>query len=220
MRLVLMGPPGAGKGTLADLLKSSLKIPHISTGDILREEMKKDTALGRKAKEFIESGGLVPDEIVTKLVDNRLSKDASLKKGFMLDGFPRTRQQAEDLDKILERLQQPLDCALYLESTLPVIIKRLTGRRICKSCGAVFHIKNRPPKKEGICDRCNGQLHQRADDNEGTIKTRMDVYLNNTLPIVDYYEEKGKLEKLDGDRESEDLEEQLLKKFNEEGILN
>lgn len=215
-----MGPPGAGKGTLADLLKSSLKIPHISTGDILREEMKKDTALGRKAKEFIESGGLVPDEIVTKLVDNRLSKDASLKKGFMLDGFPRTRQQAEDLDKILERLQQPLDCALYLESTLPVIIKRLTGRRICKSCGAVFHIKNRPPKKEGICDRCNGQLHQRADDNEGTIKTRMDVYLNNTLPIVDYYEEKGKLEKLDGDRESEDLEEQLLKKFNEEGILN
>jgi len=215
-----MGPPGAGKGTLANLLKDSLKIPHISTGDILREEMKNETPLGSKAKEYIESGGLVPDEIVTQLVENKLTSDASVGDGFMLDGFPRTKQQAEDLDKILEKIDKSLDCALYLEATLPVIIQRLTGRRICKKCGAVFHIKNRPPKQENICDICNHELYQRADDNEETIKKRMDVYLTNTLPIVDYYEGKEKLKRLDGDAESEDLEELLMKVFHEAGKLN
>lgn len=220
MRLVLMGPPGAGKGTLATLLKKTIKVPHISTGDVLREEMKNESPLGKKAKEYIESGSLVPDEVVTQLVEKRLTNDEGLKDGFMLDGFPRTRHQAEDLDKILEKTGQPLDYAIYLDSTLPVIIQRLTGRRICKSCGAVFHKENRPPKKEGICDYCGGELYQRADDNEETIKTRMDVYLNNTLPIVEYYEKEKKLMKLNGDAESEVLEQKLIKAFNEEGILN
>jgi len=220
MRLVLMGPPGAGKGTLANLLKSSLKIPHISTGDILREEMKEGSKLGKKVKEYIESGMLVPDEVVTALVENKLTNDASLNNGFMLDGFPRTDHQAQDLDKILDRLAQPLDKALYLESTLPVIIQRLTGRRICRSCGAVCHIVNRPPKVEGVCDNCLGELYQRPDDNEETIKKRMDVYLSNTLPIVTYYKKSHKLLKLNGDRESEDLEVQLLKAFDGSGIHN
>jgi len=219
MRLVLLGAPGAGKGTLANLLKDTLKVAHISTGDILREEMKKNSALGRQAKAFIESGSLVPDEIVTQLVEKSL-KTAHLKGGFMLDGFPRTRQQAEDLDIILDKIKQPIDAVLYLDSTLPVLIQRLTGRRICKSCGGVFHIKNRPPKKAGVCDLCGGELYQRADDNEETIKTRMDVYLTNTLPIVEYYKKKSKLEELDGDAEAEELQKQLLTTFNEKGIFN
>lgn len=217
MKLILMGPPGAGKGTLANLLKVSLKVPHISTGDILREEMKKGSQLGKKAKEYIEAGSLVPDEVVTALVDNTFAQDQKLKMGFMLDGFPRTLQQAKDLDNILKKNGLTLDKAIYMESSLPVIIQRLTGRRICKGCGAVFHIKNRPPKTKGKCDSCGGELTQRADDNEETIKTRMDVYLNNTLPIVEYYKGNKRLLTLNGDKEAEDLQDQLLEAFNSAG---
>jgi len=217
MRLILMGPPGAGKGTLANLLKESLKVPHISTGDILRSEMKKGSQLGKKAKEFIESGSLVPDEVVTALVENAFAQDKKLQEGFMLDGFPRTAQQAKDLDQILKKFGVALDNAIYMESSLPVIIQRLTGRRICKGCGAVYHIKNRPPKVAGKCDNCGGELYQRADDNEETIKTRMDVYLNSTLPIVEYYKAHDRLLTLNGDEEAEDLQDQLLKAFDRAG---
>ncbi len=220
MRLVLLGPPGAGKGTLAALLKESLKVAHISTGDILREEMKNNTRLGLEAKQYIENGKLVPDEVVTKLIESQLKNDTGLKNGFMLDGFPRTTQQAKDLDRILKGLKEPLDYVLYLESTLSVIIQRLTGRRVCRNCGALFHMKNKPPKKEGICNSCGGPLYRRADDNEETIRTRMDVYLKNTMPIIDYYEAQGALRKVDADKDAEKVQAVLMKIFHEDRKLN
>ncbi|MCA9408915.1 MAG: adenylate kinase [Candidatus Omnitrophica bacterium] len=215
MKIVLLGPPGAGKGTLAGLLKSSLGVFHVSTGDILREEMKADSPLGQETKNYVEKGQLVPDELVTRLVKNKLSDHQLLDKGYLLDGFPRTKAQAEELDKILAEINQPIDFALYMEATLPMILRRLTGRRVCKNCGAVFHLTNRPSKKEGICDVCNGALYQRSDDNEETIRNRMDVYLKNTKPIVDYYETQGKLKKVDGDKESEELQESLMQILDE-----
>jgi adenylate kinase len=220
MRVVLLGPPGAGKGTLAALLKENLKVEHISTGDILREEMKNNTRLGLEAKQYIENGKLVPDAVVTKLIESRLKNNDGDKHRFMLDGFPRTTQQAQDLDRILKDLKQPLDYVLYLESTLSVIIQRLTGRRVCRNCGALFHMTNKPPKKEGVCNSCGGPLYQRADDNEETIRTRMDVYLKNTTLIIDYYEEQGKLRKVNADRDAEEVQAVLMKIFHEDRKLN
>ncbi|VAX37172.1 Adenylate kinase [hydrothermal vent metagenome] len=223
MRIVLLGPPGAGKGSLAKVLQEALDLSHISTGDILREEMKKGSFIGQEAKAYIEKGELVPDEVVIRLIENKLSEETEeimQNKGYMLDGFPRTKQQAESLDQILKNIEQPLDCVVYLDATLPVIIARLTGRRVCKTCGAIFHIKNKPPQKEDICDSCGGEIYQRADDNEETIKNRMDVYLENTQPMVDYYKEQEKLEKIDGDAETHELGRILLKKFNEEEKFN
>ncbi len=220
MRLVLLGPPGAGKGTLAALLKKNLNLVHISTGDMLREEMKNGTDIGRQAKGFIDKGELVPDELVIRLIEQKLIRDKQVQHGYMLDGFPRTRKQAEDLDRILGHIHQPLDYALYMEATLPVIIQRLGGRRVCRGCGAVFHIHNKPPRKENVCDVCGAELYQRADDNEATIRTRMDVYLKNTKPIIEYYKAQGKLEKLDGDKDSEDVHAVLMQTFNEDRKLN
>ena len=220
MRLVLLGPPGAGKGTLAALLKKSLKVRHISTGDILREEMKNNSALGQEAKKYIDNGELVPDEVVTKLIESKLTANDRVDGGYMLDGFPRTKKQAEALDRILKKIHRPLDYALYLESTLPVIIQRLTGRRVCRGCVALFHVKNRPPRREGICDECGGILYQRADDNAETIKTRMEVYLKNTQPIIAYYEAQGKLKNVDADKDSEELQAILMKTFDEGHKLN
>lgn len=220
MRLVLLGPPGAGKGTLAALLKESLKLVHISTGDMLREEMKKETPIGQEAKKFIEKGELVPDEFVIKLIEKKLTGGKRVEHGYMLDGFPRTRKQAEDLDRILGEIRQPLDYALYMESTLPVIIQRLGGRRVCKNCGALYHIRNKPPKKDKICDLCGGELYQRADDNEVTIRTRMDVYLRSTRLVIDYYQAQGKLKKLDGDKDSEEVQAVLMQIFHEDHKLN
>lgn len=220
MKLVLLGPPGAGKGTLAALLKESLKLAHISTGDMLREEMKKETPIGREAKKFIEKGELVPDEFVIRLIEKKLISDKRVAHGYMLDGFPRTRKQAEDLDRILGQIQQPLDYALYMESTLPVIVQRLSGRRVCRNCGALYHMRNKPPKKEKICDLCGGEVYQRVDDNEATIRTRMDVYLKNTRPVIDYYQAQGKLKNLDGDKDSEEVQAVLMQIFHEDHKLN
>ncbi len=216
MKLVLLGPPGAGKGTLAGFLNKELDVPHVSTGDMLREEMKNNTPLGQEVKQYVESGGLVPDEIVIKLIENKFSNGAA-DKGYMLDGFPRTEVQAKDLDTILNNLDKPVDYAVYLDASLPVVIERLTGRRICRNCNAIFHIKNNPPKKEGVCDQCGGEIYQRPDDNEETIKTRMDVYLENTKPVIDYYEEQGKLKKIDADKDSQEVQEILMKIFDSIG---
>ena len=209
MRIVLLGPPGAGKGTFAGQIKEKFGIAHISTGDILREEMKSGSPLGLEAKRFVESGGLVPDEVVTRLIENRLTKAKDIGKGFMLDGFPRTQQQAKDLDRILAKMGKPLQKILFMEASLPVLIQRLTGRRVCRKCGALYHIKNMPSKKAGVCDTCGGELYQRPDDNESTIKNRMDVYLKNTMPIVEFYQEQGKVLKVNAERPTQELLKEL-----------
>jgi adenylate kinase len=197
-----MGAPGAGKGTLAGLLKDKLGIMHISTGDLLRVELKNNSPIGQEAKRYMDSGALVPDELVIRLIEKAISCPEA-QNGFMLDGFPRNKNQAQVLDEILSKIGQPIDKAVYMEASLPVVVQRLTGRRVCKNCGALYHIKNKPPKQSEICDICGGPLYQRADDNEETIKKRMDVYLESTMPMIDYYKEQGKLVQLDADQDSE-----------------
>lgn len=216
MRVTLLGPPGAGKGTLAGLLKESLGILHISTGDMLRDEMKNESDLGQEAKKFIDNGELVPDELVIKLIEKKLTSDGGSEKGYMLDGFPRNRTQAEALDEILSKIEKPLEYALYMEASTDKIIFRLTGRRVCRDCGALYHMRNKPPQEEGKCDECGGELYQRADDNEETIKTRMDVYLENTTPMIEYYQAQGKLKKLDADKDADELEKDLAEIINED----
>ena len=211
MRLILFGAPGAGKGTLAALLKEQYGLAHISTGDMLREEMRSGSSLGNQIKQFIEKGELVPDEVVTKLIEQKLTNGQSLSQGFMLDGFPRTQKQAEDLDRILKKVNSSIDFALYLESSRETIIKRLSGRRVCKKCGALFNKTFKPPKKEGVCDACGGELYQRSDDNEQTIKNRLQVYLENTAPIMEYYRRQNKLKTED----VEDGVEHVARKFKQ-----
>jgi adenylate kinase len=216
MRCVLLGPPGAGKGSLAALVKEMTGIVHISTGDMLRDEMKKGSKLGAEIKSLIEKGSLVSDEIVTRLVEQKVTGDPDLAKGFMLDGFPRTTQQAEDLDKILAKVGQPLDFVLCMDAPIDIILKRLTGRRVCRKCGAIFHIKNKIPKKADTCDVCEGELYQRSDDNEETIRKRMDVYETSTKPIIDYYAAQGKLIRISGEKETAAVRNDLIKMLNED----
>lgn len=215
MRIVLLGPPGAGKGTLASLIKEQFKMDHISTGDIMREEMKNQTPLGQELKGFVESGKLVPDAMVTKIVENKLIRDKDKNDRYLLDGFPRTTAQAQALDGILAKMGSPINFALYMEASLPVIIQRLTGRRVCRKCGALYHAVNRPPKKQNVCDSCGGELYQRPDDNEETIRTRMEVYVKNISPIIDYYDKQGKLHKVDGDKAAEGILQSLVGLLNE-----
>ncbi len=209
MRVVLLGPPGAGKGSLAGVLKEQYHLSHISTGDMLREEIKKGTPLGMEIKALITKGALVSDELVTKLVEQRVAHDPDLKKGYMLDGFPRTVKQAQDLDQILAKANVPLDFALNMEADADLLLKRLTGRRVCRKCGEIYHMTNHPPRKAGVCDACGGELYQRTDDNEETIKARMQVYQTSTQPIIDYYAKQHKLKKLDGNLETVDLAKAL-----------
>lgn len=219
MNIVLLGPPGAGKGTLAGLLKEAHDLLHISTGDLLREEMQNNSELGQEAKNYVEKGELVPDELVTKLLANKL-KSSPHTKGYLLDGYPRTKAQAESLDRLLKDIVRPIDVALYLDADMQVIVKRITGRRVAPKSGRVYHIVNRPPKQEGICDETGEALIQRPDDNEETVRKRMDVYLENTLPIVQYYENQGILRKMDGGKESEELQTELIELFDEQAKLN
>lgn len=216
MKLVLLGPPGAGKGTLAGLLRQETGVIHVSTGDILREEMKNQTDLGKEAKSFVDKGELVPDEVVIKLIKKAISTSPEKDKGYLLDGFPRTVVQAEALDIILGKIEKPIGSVVYMEVQPDVVIQRLTGRRICRDCGAVYHQTNRPSKVEGICDVCGGNdLYQRADDKEGTIRNRIEVYLKNTLPIVEYYKSKNILVKVDGTQKAEDIQQFILKTIHE-----
>ena len=190
MRLVIMGPPGAGKGTQAALIKNAYNIPHISTGDMFREAISNQTALGIEAKKNIDKGMLVPDSITISLVKERLSQD-DCKKGFLLDGFPRTIAQAQALDEILKELNIKLDAVINIDVDFNVLVDRIIGRRVCPKCGASFHIKNQPPKKDGICDECGATLVQRKDDTKETVVTRLDVYTNQTKPLLDYYNKQG-----------------------------
>jgi adenylate kinase len=220
MRCVLLGPPGAGKGSLAGLVKDMMGIAHISTGDMLREEMKRGSKLGLELKDLIEKGSLVPDEIITKLVEQKITTDPELAKGYMLDGFPRTTQQAQDLDQILARINQPLDFVLCMDAPLELILTRLTGRRVCRKCGALYHIKNKPSKKPNVCDACEGELYQRGDDNEETIRKRMAIYETSTKPIIEYYAAQGKLITISGEKETADVRNDLIKMLNEDKYQN
>lgn len=198
LRTILLGPPGAGKGTQADRIVEKYDVPHISTGDIFRENIKNGTELGKKAQEYMNRGELVPDDLVVEIATDRLLKDDCKERGFLLDGFPRTVYQAQKLDEFLAANGQRLDKVIDLEVEENVLMVRLTGRRVCKSCGASYHVVNIPPKQEGICDKCGGELFQRADDNEETAKNRIDVYNKETAPLVEYYEKAGCLARIDG----------------------
>ena len=208
MIIVLFGPPGAGKGTQAVRISEMLSIPHIATGDIFREAVKKRTELGKKAEEYMKKGELVPDEIVNGIVRERISQpDCS--NGFILDGYPRTLNQAEALDKMLAEMNRKVDLVLNIEVSEENIIKRLSNRRVCKKCGAVYHLITNPPKKDGICDKCGGELYQREDDKEEVIRNRLKVYHKQTEPIIKYYEEKGVLVNIDGNNSIEEVWNQI-----------
>ena len=212
MHILLMGPPGAGKGTQAAELKAKFQIPHISTGDMFRAAIKEGTELGKKAKSFMDDGKLVPDEVTIGIVRERLAKD-DCKKGFILDGFPRTVDQADALEGILKDLGLSLTPVLNISVPARDLIERAVGRRICKKCGATYHVKFNPPKKEGVCDACGGELFQRADDTEETMKNRLSVYEASTKPLIEHYEKKGVYTEVDGrqaiDKVTADLIETL-----------
>ena len=197
MNLIFLGPPGSGKGTQAKMLVDKYGIPQISTGDILREAVKEGTPLGKEAKKYMDEGKLVPDEVVVGIVRERL-KEPDCTKGFILDGFPRTIPQAEALDKTLQEMGKGIDHVLSLEVDREELVRRLSGRRTCKKCGAMYHIIFDPPKKEGICDRCGGELYQRDDDKEETIRERLRVYEEQTAPLIEYYRKKGLLRPING----------------------
>ncbi|WBW49624.1 adenylate kinase [Peptoniphilus equinus] len=199
MKLVILGPPGAGKGTQAESIVEKFNIPHISTGDIFRENIKNETELGTKAKSYMDKGLLVPDSLVIEIVEDRLSK-ADAKDGFLLDGFPRTVQQAVSLDAFLDKMGTNLDRVINITVDPAALIERAVGRRVCKTCGATYHIKFNPPKEEGICDKDGTKLIQRDDDTEETVKTRIQVYSDQTSPLIDYYKAQSLILNIDGNQ--------------------
>ena len=200
MNLVLMGLPGAGKGTQAEQIVEKYNIPHISTGDMFRTAIKEGTELGLKAKSFMDKGELVTDEVTIGIVRERLSKE-DCQKGFLLDGFPRTVAQAEALENILSDLDRQINFVINIDVDKNILMERLTGRRICKSCGATYHLVFNPPAQEGECDRCGGELYQRADDNAETVQNRLDVNLKQTQPLLDFYGDKGYLVNINGQQD-------------------
>lgn len=195
-----MGLPGAGKGTQAEKIVEKYNIPHISTGDMFRTAIKEGTELGMQAKSFMDNGALVPDEVTIGIVRERLSKD-DCKKGFLLDGFPRTVAQAEALETILSDLDRQINFVINIDVDKDILMERLTGRRICKSCGATYHLVFNPPAKEDTCNRCGGELYQRADDNAETVQNRLEVNLKQTQPLLDFYGEKGYLQNINGQQD-------------------
>lgn len=214
LRAVLLGPPGAGKGTQAVRLVEKYEIPHISTGDIFRKNIKEGTELGKKAQEYMNAGALVPDELVVDLVKDRLQQD-DCKNGFLLDGFPRTIFQAEKLDEFLSESNLKMDIVINLKVEKEALIKRLTGRRVCKDCGASYHIVNIPPKKEGVCDICGGELIQRKDDNIETVENRINVYEEQTAPLIGYYKEAGSLVDFDGEASLDEVFDAIVQAIGE-----
>ena len=209
MNILFMGPPGAGKGTQAEVIVNEFGIPHISTGDAFRLAIKQGTPIGKKAKEYMDQGLLVPDDVTIGIVEERLQQ-SDCEKGFLLDGFPRTLSQAEALDEILSRLNTKLDHVINLKVDRDKLMARLTGRRICKYCGATYHVIFNPPKQEGVCDKCGGELYQRSDDNEESVGTRLDEYINKTAPLLTFYENKGLLRQIDGDQEIGTVSDEIV----------
>jgi adenylate kinase len=197
MNLILLGAPGSGKGTLAKKLVTEKKSVHISTGDLLREAVKNQTALGKKAKDFMDAGKLVPDSLVIDLFSERINRP-DCRSGFILDGFPRTVPQAEALDQLLKKMKLKIDKVVLLDIEVEEVVRRMSGRLNCSSCGAVYHLKNIPPKKAGICDKCGGALYQRDDDKEDTVRKRFQVYTEQTSPLIEHYARQGILTAVDG----------------------
>ena len=190
MNILIMGPAGAGKGTMSKEIKTKYSVPHISTGDMFRENIKNNTPLGTKAKESMEAGKLVPDSLVNDMVEDRLQQD-DCANGYLLDGFPRSLGQAEALTKITSKINRSVDVALVLDVDIAVLEERITGRRICKNCGSIYHIKNHPSKVEGVCDVCSSELTQRKDDTLEQLQVRMNEYRKQTEPVIQYYEKQG-----------------------------
>ncbi|GJM71476.1 adenylate kinase [Paenibacillus macerans] len=209
MNLLFMGPPGAGKGTQAEVIVNEFGIPHISTGDAFRLAIKQGTPVGMKAKEYIDQGLLVPDDVTVGIVRERLQQ-SDCEKGFLLDGFPRTLSQAESLEELLKGLGRKLDHVIDLKVDRNKLLARLTGRRICKSCGATYHVIFNPPKQEGVCDKCGGELYQRSDDTEEKVGTRLDEYINKTAPLLKFYEDKGLLRQVDGEQEIDAVSKEIV----------
>ncbi|UCD55184.1 MAG: adenylate kinase [Candidatus Omnitrophota bacterium] len=217
MNIVLLGPPGAGKGTQASVLSQEYGFLHISTGDMLREAVKKGTPVGKQAKAYMDKGELVPDNIVINIVTERISqKDANC--GFLLDGFPRNKKQADQFDQALSKKDKKIDMVLYFKTSPEVSIKRLSGRRVCANCGANFHIETMPAKIKGTCDYCHGPLVHRKDDQRETVENRLVVYKKETKYLIGYYEDKGILKEVSGDFDVEKLFEEIKKLFAKEGL--
>lgn len=210
MRLILFGPPGAGKGTHARVMAEEGKVPHLATGDILRRHIREGTDIGKRAKAILDRGELVPDRLVNELMTTRL-REPDAREGFILDGYPRTVGQAEALEAFLKERQEGLDAALYFRTSTGVIVDRLSGRRSCPKCGANYHVRNIPPRVEGICDRCGTALVERADDRPETIQHRLEVYEKETAPLLDYYRKRGILEEVPGDYGVSELQAQMRK---------
>lgn len=210
MNLILLGPPGAGKGTQATSIVKEYGVVHISTGDIFRANLKAETELGKKAKTYMDAGQLVPDSLTVDLVKDRLSQE-DVKQGFLLDGFPRNLFQAEALDEILKESGQVLTKAINIEVNPEILVGRISGRRICRVCGASYHVQNHPPKTEGVCDLDGGELYQRSDDNETTVKERIAVYEKETSPLVDYYTKQNKILTVNGEKDINEVFEDIKK---------
>jgi adenylate kinase len=208
MNIIFMGPPGAGKGTQAERIVSEFNIPHISTGDAFRLAMAQGTPLGVKAKEYVDQGLLVPDDITVGIVKERLQQP-DCQKGFLLDGFPRTIAQAESLDEMMTDMGKQITHVVNLQVDRNLLLNRLTGRRICKSCGATYHVIFNPPKVENVCDKCSGELYQRSDDTAEKVGTRLDEYMNKTAPLLEYYDKKELLRQVNGEQEIDAVTEEI-----------
>jgi len=213
MKMILLGPPGCGKGTQAKILIDTFNIPQISTGDILREAIKKKSPLGKEAKTHMDQGALVPDPLVIKIIEERL-KQPDCNRGFILDGFPRTVAQAEALDTMLSEMGTKLEYVFSIDVDDDELIRRLTGRRVCRTCGESYHIEFNPPRQEGRCDSCGGELYQRDDDKEVTIRNRLKVYRDQTSPLINFYQRKDVLHSVDGIGSIDEIKERLLTVIN------
>jgi adenylate kinase len=209
MRLIFLGPPGSGKGTQAGKLIEKVQVAHISTGDILRENVKLGTALGLKAKEFMDAGKLVPDELIIEMMKRRL-QEGDCSRGFILDGFPRTVAQAEALEKMLNELDMRLDAVILFQVSDEIVVERLSGRRVCRQCGAIYHIRFTPSSRGNFCQACGGELYQRDDDREEVIRKRLEVYHSQTAPLVGYYGARGMLLEVDAGRSSDEVLKTIL----------
>jgi adenylate kinase len=212
--IILMGPPASGKGTQAERLREALELPHVASGDLFRYNLKNETPLGLKAKSYMDKGELVPDDITIGMVLDRLSQP-DCEKGALLDGFPRTVAQAEALDEALEEQGDAIDLALNIQVPEQELIERVTGRRLCRDCGASYHIKFNPPEEPGVCDKCGGELYQRDDDTEATARNRLAVYEEQTKPVLDYYREQGIVVDIDGDQSIDEVTEALKQAIEE-----